>query len=89
MGGPPNQSKRDAKRVALGIRQTLRSVEDRRAQLLKRGVRQLHLPLDTDGLNDPKLPRSLACVLEQRGLADARLSMHHQDPAMPAARGLQ
>jgi hypothetical protein len=43
------QPEGDAKRIALGIRQTLRSVEDRRAQLLKRRKRELHLPLDPDG----------------------------------------
>jgi hypothetical protein len=28
-------------------------------------------------------------VLEQRGLADARLSMHHQDAGVPATCGLE
>jgi hypothetical protein len=28
-------------------------------------------------------------VLQQCGLPDARLSMHHQDPTAPATRGLQ
>ena len=47
------QPEGDAKRVALGIRQTLRSVEDRRAQLLKRRERELHLSLDPDGPQRP------------------------------------
>ena len=50
---------------------------------------ELHLPLDADGAGDPELPPRLDRVLQQRGLADARLSVHHQDPAVPAARGLQ
>ena len=28
-------------------------------------------------------------MLQQRGLADARLAIHHQDAPVPAARGLQ
>ena len=39
---------------------------------------ELHLPLDPDGPGDPELPRRLDRVLEQRGLADARLAVHHQ-----------
>lgn len=35
------------------------------------------------------LAASLDRVLEHRGLADARLSVHHQDAAVPAARGLE
>ena len=56
---------------------------------MKRGERQLHLPLDTDCPDDPKLPRLRDRPLEQRSLADARLSMHHQDPAIAAARRLE
>ena len=86
---PVTQPERDAERVALGIRQTLRSVEDRGAQLLKRRERELHLPLDPDGPDDPKLPPRLDRPIEQRGLADARLAMHHQGRPVAAARGVE
>ena len=50
---------------------------------------ELHLAFDSGGAGDPELLRRLDRVLQQRGLADARLAVHHQDPAVPAARGLQ
>ena len=55
---------------------------------MERGERELHLPLDSAGSGDVIPLACLDRVLEQRGLADARLSMHHQDAAVPAARGL-
>ena len=58
-------------------------------QLLKRRVGQLHLPLHAGRAGDPKLSGRLDRVPEQRRLADARLSVHHQDPAVPAARRIQ
>ena len=86
---PRTQPEGDAERIALGIRQTLRSVEDRRAQLLKRRERELHLPLDPDRRGRPETPPLLDRPLEQRGLADAGLSVHDQDPAVAAARSLE
>ena len=85
-GRAGTEAERDGKRVALRMREAFGELEDRRAQLLKRRVRELHLPFDTDGAGDPELPPRLDRVLQQRGLADARLSVHHQDPAAPAAR---
>jgi hypothetical protein len=38
---------------ALGIRQAFHEVEGRRAQLVERGERQLHLPFDPDGAGRP------------------------------------
>jgi hypothetical protein len=43
----------DVKRVAPGIRQAVRTIEDRRAQLVQRRERELHLALDPDGPQDP------------------------------------
>jgi hypothetical protein len=56
---------------------------------LKRRERELHLSLDPDGPKDPQLPPLLDGPIEQRGLPDAGLSMHHQDPAVAAARSAQ
>ena len=85
VGGTPNQSERDVERVVLGLRQPPPEVEERQTQLLNRRERELHLRLDPRGPGDPKLGCSLDRVLEQRGLADARLSVHHQHAATPAA----
>jgi len=67
----------------------LDQIEERDAQLLDRRERELHLPLDAAGAGDAELRPRDGCVLEQRGLADARLPVHHERPAGPAARGLQ
>ena len=48
-------------------------LEERRAQLLKRRERKLHLSLDPGGAGDPKPLAPADRVLEQSGLADARL----------------
>jgi hypothetical protein len=56
---------------------------------LKRRERELHLALDPDGPQAPELPPLLDCPLEQRGLPDARISMHYQDPAVAAARSIE
>jgi hypothetical protein len=88
-GRPDTAAERDRKRVALRLREAPGELQDRRAQLLQRRVGELHLPLDADGARDPELPTRLHRALQQRGLAHARLAVHHQDPAVPAARGLQ
>ena len=89
VGGARNQSERDAKRVVLGLRETVHKVEERGTQLLNRRERELHLRLDPGRPGDPKLARSLDRVLEQRRLADARFAMHHQHAAAPAAHAVQ
>ena len=88
MGGTPNQSKRDAKRLSLGLWKMLHELVERSTQLLGRCERELHLRLDSDGPGDPKLACSLNGVLQQRGLADARLSMHHQHAAVPGTNAV-
>jgi hypothetical protein len=88
-GWPGTESERDGKRVALRMREALHELQDRRAPHLKRRERELHLPLDPEGPDDPKPPPRLDRVPQQSGLAYARLSVHHQDPAVPAARGPQ
>jgi hypothetical protein len=89
VGGPLNQSKRDAKRGVLRLRQPLHELEHRCAQLLKRGEGQFHLGLDPERAGDLKSPGSLDRVLEQRGLPDTCFAMHHQHPATPASHAIQ
>ena len=62
------QPERDGERFALGCGQGLHQVGDRRAELLERRVRQLHLPLDADDPQNPEVPRGLDRILEQSGL---------------------
>lgn len=58
-------------------------------ELLQRRERQLHLTLNPDCAGNAKLLSCLDRVFEQRGLANARLTMHHQDAAGPATRAVQ
>ena len=85
VGGTPSQSKRDAKRLVLRLREAPHKLKERGAQLLNRRERELHLRLDPGRPRDPKPPPSLDRVLKQRGLADARVAMHHQHAATTAA----
>jgi hypothetical protein len=79
----------NAQRVPLRIRQTLAELEDRRAELLQRRAVELHLPLDARSPNDAKVLTQLDRVLEQCGLADAGVSVHHEDGAVTVPRGTQ
>jgi len=86
---PAAESERDVKRLALRLRQVLHEMKDREAQLLGCRVRELHLRLDPGRPGDPKLPSRFDRILEQRGLANPRLSTHHQDAAVTAASSVQ
>src|SRR6478672_12441291 len=61
-------------------------VEAWRAELLDGRERELHLPFDPDRAHDGEIGTSLGRVIEQRGLADARLSVHRQHLAMALSR---
>jgi hypothetical protein len=52
------------------------------------GVGQLHLGLDTGGPLDAAARRATGQVFQQRRLANARLAMHHQRPALAGADSL-
>jgi hypothetical protein len=47
------------------------------------------LYVDPEGAGDPKPPPSLDRVLEQGGVADARVAMQDEDAALPAAHAVQ
>ena len=79
----------DGKRLVLRIGQTGASIEDRHRELLKRGVGQLRLALDTSGANDLEVVSELNREADESGLARARLSVKHQRPAMPGACVIQ
>lgn len=56
---------------------------------MKGRVGEFHLLLDPERSEGPELPSGLDRVLEQGRLADARLSVHQEDAAVPAARCLE
>ena len=86
---PRAQPEGHRERLALSTRERLDDLEARRAQLLERRIGELHLALDPDGAGDLKAPPRLDRILQQRGLADARLSVHHEDPAASLACPLE
>jgi hypothetical protein len=63
--------------------------EQRGAELVQRCERQLHLGLHTLGAQDTRVIGACRHVVDQRGLADARLTTEHQCAAAPIARGGQ
>ena len=81
---PCPQPERDPQRVALRTRQPLQPVQQRRAQLMQAGERQLHLRLHPCRPGHPHIRRRPGHVLQQRRLAHPRLTPHHQRP--PASR---
>ena len=57
-------------------------VQHRRAQLMQPGERQLHLRLHAHRARHPAPVRPVDQVVQQRGLAHARVAAHHQRPAL-------
>jgi hypothetical protein len=86
---PRAKSKRDAKRLVVGLRETVQTLEERGTQLLNRRERELHIRFDAGRPGDPKRTPSLDRILEQRRLADAGFAMHHQRAATTAAHAVQ
>ena len=85
---PQTQSEGDVERVALRARQTLTKSQDRRAELLNRGKRELHLALDPGRSDDSHGRGPRHRVVEERRLADPRLAMDDERAAVPVASGL-
>ena len=85
---PRPEPEGDIERVALRTRQSLSEGIDRRAELLNRGERELHLALDSGGAHDPQRRGLLDQVVEERRLADAGFAMDDECAAMTVARGL-
>jgi len=86
---PCPQPERRGKRVALGTRQTVEPIQQRRGQLLQAGERQLHLGLDSDCPQHAELRRRVDRVLQQCRLADPGLPSHHQGAALTPADRLE
>jgi hypothetical protein len=81
---PLPQPERDTQRVALRNREPRQPVQQRRAQQVQAGERQLHLRFRPRCPGYPHIRRRLGHVLQQRRLAYPGLTAHHQRP--PASR---
>ncbi len=87
---PALSPKRDAKRVALGSGRRSMQLENRRAQTVGAPRNASSISPSTPAVRtDTKVRRRIDRVLEQRGLADAWLAVHHQHAAVAVPRGLQ
>ncbi len=79
---PQLQAERGPQRPGLRRRQSLEPIQHRRAQLMQPGERQLHLRLHPRRARHPATRGVPGHVLQQRRLAHARLTVHHQRPAL-------
>ena len=80
------EPERHTQSLALGRGQSVEPTEHRRAELVQAGKRELDLRLNSDRPQQPQVRRRIDRVVQQRGLADARLSAHHEGAALPRAR---
>ena len=79
------QPERRAQGVALGRREPPQMPEQRRAQPVQAGERELHLGLDAGRPRDPEVVRGGREMAEERGLADTGLTAQHEHPALATA----
>ena len=78
---PSTEAEDDVQRVVLGAGQGIEVAEQRRAELMQAGERELHLGLNADRSHSPEPGRVLVQVVQQRGLTDSRLAAQDQHPA--------
>jgi hypothetical protein len=83
--GAGAQPKHDFKGLSLWRGKPRSPIEQRCAQLLQAGVRQLHLRLNPHRPNDGQLRRRLDQVLQQRRLPDPSLPSQNQRSTLSAA----
>jgi hypothetical protein len=86
---PAPQGERRLQRIALGGREPIEPVEERRAELVEPGERELHLGLDTSGARDAAPGCVARQVLQQRRLADPGFATQDEHPAPPLAGARQ
>ncbi len=72
------EAERRVEGIALGTGQPDQTVQHRCAELVQPGEGQLHLGFDPSGPCDPAPGRPPFEVVEQHGLADARLAAQHE-----------
>ena len=79
----------DIQRVLLRLRQRVELVEQRRAELMDPGERQLHLRLHARDLRHTESRGTTSGVPKQRRLSDARLASDDEDGALTLAHVCQ
>ena len=79
---PLGERERRAERGALWSRQSVEAIQQRRAQLMQSGERELHLRLNGRRPDHMTPCCSVPHVLEERRLADARLPCHDERAAL-------
>jgi hypothetical protein len=82
---PFTQPERGLQRILLRTGQALQPIQHRRAELMQPGERELRLRLDASDTRDATPRRRAAHVVQQRALADPRLTAqdHHGTMARP------
>jgi len=83
--GPHPEHRLERRSLCCGKRR--QPLEQRRAQLMQGGERQLHLGLHADRAEHPHPGRRALRVPQQRRLPDAGTAAHHQHPARTSANG--
>jgi hypothetical protein len=88
-GSAAAQAEHDLQGPTLWSRQSLESIEERRAQLMQTRVRELHLGLHPHRPHHRQIRRRLKQVFQQRGLPDPGLPPQHQRPTLTPADVLE
>jgi hypothetical protein len=83
------QPERDPQRVVLRTRKPFQTIQQWRAQLMKRRKGQLHFRLDAGCPDHGQIVCGVDHVREQRRLPDSGLAHHHHHAAASAARAVQ
>ena len=83
------QPERRAERRALWSRQSPEAIQQRRAELMQPGECEFHLRLNGRRGDHVTPSCSVPQVLEERGLADARLPAHDERAALSAAERVE
>jgi hypothetical protein len=83
------QTERRRERLTLGSRQPVEAVEQRTAERMQAGVRQLHLGLDTGCAHSAVSGGTFEQVPQQLGLPDPRLTAQDEGGAVPTLGALQ
>lgn len=83
------QAERSAERVGLRIREPAHVSHRREQELVRRGERELRLRRDADTAQNEHVTSLLACVLEQRRLADSRVAANDESAAARSAGAVQ
>ena len=85
---PSADPERGPQRIALRHRNLAEMIQERRAQLMQPRERQFHLRLHAHRTGHPAPARPPGQVVQQHGLAHARVTADHQCPALPGPDGL-